>query len=76
MSHPDLRPSKIGLTLFALYCLLYGGFMFVAVTDIGKFRSEVFGVNLAVAWGFGLIGGAFLLAIIYLFVDKAKEDEA
>lgn len=75
MSHPDLPPaSKIGLALFALYCLLYGGFIAVAVADIGHFRTQVLGLNLAVVWGLGLIGGAFLLALIYLAMDRIDEE--
>lgn len=72
---PELpKASKIGLGLFALYCLCYAGFMTLAVTDIAGFRTEVLGLNLAIVWGFGLIGGAFLLALIYLITDRIDEE--
>ncbi len=68
-------PSILGLWLFALYCLLYFGFMAVAVYDIGIFDHEVFtGVNLAIFWGMGLIGGAFVLALIYVVCGRSDED--
>jgi uncharacterized membrane protein (DUF485 family) len=74
---PDLpKPSKLGLALFAFYCLVYTGFIGVAVFDIGRFRTEVFaGVNLAIVWGMALIGGALLLALIYLLLDRIEEDK-
>jgi uncharacterized membrane protein (DUF485 family) len=75
--HPELpKASGLGLVLFAIYCLVYAGFIGVAVLDIGRFRQEVFGgVNLAIVWGMALIGGALLLALIYLFLDRIEEDK-
>jgi uncharacterized membrane protein (DUF485 family) len=61
------RNARYGLVLFAVYVILYGGFIFLAV-----FRPDVMestglgGVNVAILYGMGLIGGALLLALIYM----------
>jgi uncharacterized membrane protein (DUF485 family) len=58
--------SPLGLKLFALYLAAYG--VFVALNafwpDVMK-TPVVAGVNLAIVYGFGLIVGAFVLALIY-----------
>lgn len=52
-----------------MYVALYGGFVFLAV-----FRTKVMGalapggVNVAIAYGFGLIGAALLLALVYMYL--------
>lgn len=68
-SHVVNRNARYGLILFAVYVALYGGFVFLAV-----FRTEVMGAvmpggaNLAIAYGFGLIGAALILALFYVFL--------
>lgn len=67
--HPHVvsRNARYGLILFAVYVVLYGGFVFLAV-----FRTPVMGAvmpggaNLAIAYGFALIGAALVLALIYV----------
>ena len=58
--------SPLGLKLFALYLAAYA--IFVALNafwpDVMK-TPVVAGVNLAIVYGFGLIVGAFVLALIY-----------
>lgn len=57
--------TRIGFALFWVYVLLYFGFIATVV-----FRPEVLaarpfgGVNLAIAWGLGLIVAALVLAAI------------
>jgi uncharacterized membrane protein (DUF485 family) len=68
------RASRLGLALFAVYCLCYAGFIGVAAFSIKTLERLPFGgVNLAVIYGFGLIGLAFLLAILYLAFDRVEE---
>jgi uncharacterized membrane protein (DUF485 family) len=66
---PELaaRQSRLALSLFALYLLAYGGFMGLAAfgPEIMQ-RPAVGGVNVAIAYGLGLILGAFVLAVIYM----------
>ncbi len=67
------RASRLGLVLFAVYCLCYAGFIGLAAFSIKTLEWLPFGgVNLAVIYGFGLIGLAFLLAILYLVFDRAE----
>lgn len=67
--HPHVvsRNARYGIILFTIYVALYGGFVFLAV-----FRTPVMGMvmpggaNLAIAYGFALIGAALLLALVYV----------
>jgi uncharacterized membrane protein (DUF485 family) len=60
------RNSRIGLTLFAVYSILYGGFVLLAAFSPQTMeRTPLAGVNLAIWYGFGLILAAILLALIY-----------
>lgn len=58
--------SRVGLVLFAVYLLLYGGFVYLAAFSPRTMETLPFaGVNLAIWYGFGLIGAALVLALIY-----------
>jgi len=59
--------SRLGLGLFLVYVLLYGGFMglVLARPDLLALRPAG-GMNLALIAGLGLIAAAFLLAVIYM----------
>lgn len=60
------RNSRRGLVLFAIYLLFYGVFVLVnAFAPEVMDRTLAEGVNLAIYAGFGLIGAAFTLALIY-----------
>jgi uncharacterized membrane protein (DUF485 family) len=59
--------SRLGLGLFWVYVLLYGGFMGIVLfyPDLLSIRP-LGGVNLAILYGLGLIAGALLLAVVYM----------
>jgi len=74
------RANRFGLVLFAVYCVSYATFVLVAafgtfengVAKGGLARTVEglpFGVSAGISWGifggFGLIIGAFLLALVY-----------
>ena len=60
------RNTRYGLILFAVYLVLYGGFVLLNAFAPGVMeRTPIAGVNLAVLCGFGLIGAAFVLAMVY-----------
>lgn len=70
---PDPRPRGAAAgsirrwALLAAYVTAYGGFIGVAVAAPGLLGIRVVGgVNLAVAWGFGLILLAFVVALAAL----------
>ena len=65
------RNARVGLVLFFIYLALYGGFM-----GLSAFRPEVmgarplFGVNLAILYGIGLIVAAWVLAFLYMYLCR------
>jgi uncharacterized membrane protein (DUF485 family) len=67
--NPELvaRNARLGLWLFAVYCLIYGGFVGLSAFDPAIIGAKPFGgVNVAIIYGFGLIGLALVLALVYL----------
>jgi uncharacterized membrane protein (DUF485 family) len=61
--------NPLGLKLFGLYLAAYGAFVGLNAFWPDVMRTPaVAGVNLAVVYGFGLILGAFVLAVIYAVV--------
>jgi uncharacterized membrane protein (DUF485 family) len=73
--HPETvsRNARVGLWLFSLYLFLYGGFVALNAfyPDVMK-RPAVAGVNLAVIYGLVLIVGAFVLAVLYMFLVRRR----
>ena len=69
--HPDLTSynARTGLILFAIYSAIYAVFV-----GLSAFSPETMGQptplgpNVAIVYGFGLILGAFLLALVYMFL--------
>jgi uncharacterized membrane protein (DUF485 family) len=65
--------SRLGLGLFLLYLAFYAGFIALnAFAPQAMEQTPVGGVNLAVLYGFGLMGLAIVLAVIY---GAATRDE-
>jgi uncharacterized membrane protein (DUF485 family) len=70
------RNARVGLWLFGVYVLLYGGFMALNAFYPRRMGQPVFaGVNLAVTYGLLLIVGAFVLALVYMFLVRARADD-
>ena len=70
------RNSRIGLVLFAIYLLLYGGFVFInAFSPETMDITPIPGINLAIIYGFGLIIAAFVLALLYGVLCGSDESE-
>ena len=76
--HPPtrIRHARWGLILFAVYVVLYAGFMVLAAFDYQDMkRATPFGsVNLAIMYGMGLILAALVLALIYLFLCRPQNN--
>ncbi len=67
--------ARIGLILFGIYLLLYGGFMFLNAFSPSTMELRLIaGVNLAILYGFGLIIAALILALIYGMLCKPGAD--
>jgi uncharacterized membrane protein (DUF485 family) len=65
--------SRLGLALFWLYVLLYGGFMALVLMRPDLLSWRPFGgVNLAIAAGLGLIASAFILAVVYMLARARR----
>lgn len=75
-SMPRPRASRLGLLLFALYCAGYATFVLAAAFGTfeggaakgGLAREAFAGLSWGVVGGFGLIVGAFVLAVLYAFL--------
>lgn len=60
------RNARLGLLLFGLYLLLYGGFVLLnAFSPETMEIKPLAGINLAIWYGFGLIVAALVLALAY-----------
>ena len=71
------RNANYGLALFFVYFLFYAGFMILSAFYPAVMSSTPFGgVNLAILYGFGLIGAALFLALIYMYVCRAPSAPA
>lgn len=58
--------SRIGLSLFAVYLLIYGGFVMLNTFAPDRMEATpLFGVNLAILYGVFLILAALALALLY-----------
>ncbi len=69
--------ARIGLILFGIYLLLYGGFVFINAFDPETMElTPIAGVNLAILYGFGLIIAALVLALIYGWLCKPTAADA
>lgn len=72
-SDPDVEAynSRLGLYLFAIYFSAFAGFVVLNAVVPASMDVVVWaGLNLAVVYGFGLIIGAFLLALLYASLCK------
>ena len=79
--HPHIvsRNARYGLWLFLVYVVFYAGFIAISAFKFDALRANVGGVNLAIAYGMGLILLAFLLALLYMAMTRNRrspEDRA
>jgi len=70
------RNSRIGMALFAVYLLLYGGFVLLnTFSPTTMEATPIEGINVAIIYGFGLIVSAFVLALLYGLLCTKEGDE-
>jgi uncharacterized membrane protein (DUF485 family) len=63
--------TRMGVVLFAVYVLFYGGFVALSAFHHDTMAQPfIAGVNLAVIYGFALIVAALVLAVIYMNVCR------
>jgi uncharacterized membrane protein (DUF485 family) len=69
--------TRLGLWLFALYFVAFAAFVVInAATPQWMDRVIVAGLNQAIVYGFALIAGAFVLAIVYACLCKTPREQA
>ncbi len=71
--HPHIvsRNARNGLILFAVYVVLYGGFVVLNIfMPLTMSLEIVAGVNLAIVYGVGLIVAALVLALVYMMLCR------
>ena len=67
----ESKNARLGLQLYGIYLLLYGGFVLINTFAADLMEKTPFaGINLAIIYGFGLIVGALVLALIYGFLCR------
>ncbi|MFG0290259.1 MAG: DUF485 domain-containing protein [Rhodopirellula sp. JB044] len=65
------KASRLGLTLFIVYTLVYLGFVLLNAFAADTMDTVVVaGLNLAIVYGFGLIIVAIVMAFIYGFASR------
>ena len=78
-SRPDYaskKKARLGVWLFFLYLMFYGGFVVIGVFKYELLASEVpFGLNLALFYGIGLILFAVFLGLLYNYFCSKHEDD-
>lgn len=68
--------ATLGIYLFIVYAIVYGGFVAITVFDPMLMEKKIMlGMNLAPVYGFGLIILALVMALIYTFMCSSKESE-
>lgn len=67
------RNARYGMVLFVTYLVIYAGFVAIsAFWPEVMAREALFGVNLAVTYGFALIAAAMFLALVYTWLCRAR----
>lgn len=70
------RKAKLGVKLFFIYAAIYAGFVFIGVTRPEWMGVRViFGLNLAIVYGFMLIIIAIVMGFLYHLACSRLEDE-
>lgn len=73
----ESKNARLGLLLFCIYLLLYGGFVFINTFSAETMElMPIEGINLAIIYGFGLIVAALVLALIYGALCSDDDDQA
>lgn len=68
------RNVRVGLILFAIYLAFYVAFVLVSAFSPEQMaRLPLAGVNLAIWYGFALLGGALLMALVYSWLCRARD---
>ena len=68
--------TRLGVVLFLFYAIVYAGFVGINLADAKLMEIIiVWGLNLAVVYGFSLIILALIMALIYTRICSWKENQ-
>jgi uncharacterized membrane protein (DUF485 family) len=68
--------TRLGIMLFFFYALIYAGFVGINLVNAKLMETIVlWGMNLAVVYGFSLIILALVMALIYTRICSWKENQ-
>lgn len=69
----SVRHTRLGLRFFAVYLLIYVGFMLASAFAPATMAADApGGLNVALLYGLGLIVGAVVLALAYAWLSGAS----
>jgi uncharacterized membrane protein (DUF485 family) len=72
--HAIAYKTRLGIQMFVAYALVYAGFVMINIIKPVLMEKEIiFGLNLAVIYGFGLIILSLIMALIYNYLCIKKE---
>ena len=72
--HAVAYKTRLGVQMFIFYALVYAGFVLInIIKPVLMEQRVVFGLNLAVVYGFGLIILSLIMALIYNVLCVRKE---
>ncbi len=76
VDNASAKKAKLGVWFFLIYSLFYVGFVAIGVLNYELLGQEIiFGLNLAIVYGVGLIIFAVLLGMLYNFLCSRYEDD-
>ena len=67
------RKARLGVVMFVIYTVIYAGFIYINVWDSKVMEISVGSLNVAIVYGFVLIGLALVQAIIYNHICTCAE---
>jgi uncharacterized membrane protein (DUF485 family) len=68
--------ARLGLVLFFVYLAVYATFVYLSAFHPQLMAEPALaGVNVAIVYGFALIFGAFVLAVLYMAMCRKERDE-
>lgn len=68
------RNARVGMGLFVVYLVFYAAFVLISAFHPDWMAQRPGGgVNLAIWSGFGLLGGALLMALVYSWLCRQRD---
>ncbi len=65
--------TRLGIIMFAIYTLVYFGFVIINTVKPKMMQMVIFGQTLAIVYGFILLVFALVLAVIYNYLCTSAE---